>query len=163
MGGGKPVDVLFIYMFYESKARLVFYCFHHRITQDIFWKVYNNGYLLEDTVEQLKCQGCNRWEYLRFLTFIYLYYIILSFFVCLFPFVLFICVVKDFNLQLSVILFQSYSRSWLQNLKLWNEDCFYPKPLFQTSNSRFLADRFVEGTCPLCNYEVSKLRMWLRT
>merc|ERR1719494_1515283 len=47
------------------------------ITQDIFWKVYNNGHVLEDTVEQLKCQGCNR----------------------------------------------------------------------------FLADRFVEGTCPLCNYE----------
>lgn len=47
------------------------------ITQDIFWHVYKEGNILEDTVEQLKCFSCDR----------------------------------------------------------------------------FLADRFVEGVCPLCNYE----------
>ncbi|KAK3106651.1 hypothetical protein FSP39_024573 [Pinctada imbricata] len=47
------------------------------IAQDIFWKLYNKGYVLKDKVDQLYCEKCNR----------------------------------------------------------------------------FLADRFVEGTCPLCNFE----------
>ncbi|XP_064643497.1 methionine--tRNA ligase, cytoplasmic-like isoform X2 [Lineus longissimus] len=48
-----------------------------RIAQDIFWKLYNQGFILKDTIDQLKCESCDR----------------------------------------------------------------------------FLADRFVEGTCPLCAYE----------
>ncbi|KAF6037367.1 MARS [Bugula neritina] len=48
-----------------------------KISQDIFWKVYKNGYISKDSVEQLRCEKCER----------------------------------------------------------------------------FLADRFVEGTCPLCGYE----------
>ncbi|RWS29485.1 Methionine--tRNA ligase: cytoplasmic-like protein [Leptotrombidium deliense] len=48
-----------------------------KIAQDIFWKVYNNGYCLEESVEQQFCEKCDR----------------------------------------------------------------------------FLADRLVEGTCPLCNYD----------
>ena len=30
------------------------------ITHDIFWSLYNQGYFLEETVEQSWCQGCNR-------------------------------------------------------------------------------------------------------
>lgn len=52
----------------------IFYPF--RIAQDIFWRLHNHGFLVEDTVEQLRCENC----------------------------------------------------------------------------LRFLADRFVEGTCPYCNY-----------
>ncbi|KAI1280497.1 Methionine--tRNA ligase, cytoplasmic [Halotydeus destructor] len=48
-----------------------------KISQDIFWKLYNNGFILEDSVDQLHCSSCER----------------------------------------------------------------------------FLADRFVEGTCPLCKYD----------
>lgn len=37
-----------------------------KITQDIFWKVHKNGYLLEDTVDQLQCTQCNRFLADRF-------------------------------------------------------------------------------------------------
>jgi len=33
-----------------------------RITQDIFWKVHKNGFILEDTVDQLQCQDCKRYN-----------------------------------------------------------------------------------------------------
>lgn len=32
-----------------------------RISQDIFWQNYKNGLTLEDTVEQLHCESCNKY------------------------------------------------------------------------------------------------------
>ncbi|KAH9496097.1 hypothetical protein Btru_012715 [Bulinus truncatus] len=36
------------------------------IAQDIFWKLYNNGYVLKDSVDQLKCTECNKFLADRF-------------------------------------------------------------------------------------------------
>lgn len=36
------------------------------IAQDIFWKIYKNGYFLEDNVEQLQCTKCNKFLADRF-------------------------------------------------------------------------------------------------
>ena len=33
-----------------------------RISQDIFWQLYNNGFVTKDTVDQLKCQQCDRYD-----------------------------------------------------------------------------------------------------
>ncbi|ESO85666.1 hypothetical protein LOTGIDRAFT_107815, partial [Lottia gigantea] len=33
---------------------------HTEIVQDIFWKLYNNGYIIKDWVDQLHCDNCNR-------------------------------------------------------------------------------------------------------
>jgi len=37
-----------------------------KITQEIFWKVHKNGFILEDTVDQLQCQDCKRFLADRF-------------------------------------------------------------------------------------------------
>ena len=37
-----------------------------RIAQDIFWRLHERGFLLEDTVEQLRCEGCRRFLADRF-------------------------------------------------------------------------------------------------
>ena len=39
-----------------------------QISQDIFWKVYNNGYIIEDEIQQLFCVGCQRFLADRFVT-----------------------------------------------------------------------------------------------
>ncbi|XP_041835884.1 methionine--tRNA ligase, cytoplasmic isoform X2 [Melanotaenia boesemani] len=36
------------------------------IAQDIFWRLHKNGYLVEDTVEQLRCENCQRFLADRF-------------------------------------------------------------------------------------------------
>ncbi|XP_035242728.1 methionine--tRNA ligase, cytoplasmic [Anguilla anguilla] len=36
------------------------------IAQDIFWRLHERGFLLEDTVEQLRCEGCQRFLADRF-------------------------------------------------------------------------------------------------
>uniref|UniRef100_A0A8C5APP0 Methionine--tRNA ligase, cytoplasmic n=1 Tax=Gadus morhua TaxID=8049 RepID=A0A8C5APP0_GADMO len=36
------------------------------IAQDIFWRLHERGFLLEDTVEQLRCEGCRRFLADRF-------------------------------------------------------------------------------------------------
>lgn len=36
------------------------------IAQDIFWKLYNSGYILQDRIEQLQCVNCNRFLADRF-------------------------------------------------------------------------------------------------
>ncbi|KAM6927493.1 methionine--tRNA ligase, cytoplasmic [Xenentodon cancila] len=36
------------------------------IAQNIFWRLHNNGYLIEDTVEQLRCENCQRFLADRF-------------------------------------------------------------------------------------------------
>lgn len=44
-------------------------------------------------------------------------------------------------------------------LKLHNQNLLYPKTekqLFSEKENRFLADRFVEGTCPICGYEEAR-------
>lgn len=61
----------------QSFVDILIYFIFFRIAQDIFWGLHTEKCLLSQTVEQLKCEECNR----------------------------------------------------------------------------FLADRFVEGTCPLCNYD----------
>lgn len=37
-----------------------------RIAQDIFWRLHERGFLLEDTVEQLRCESCQRFLADRF-------------------------------------------------------------------------------------------------
>ncbi|XP_062853536.1 methionine--tRNA ligase, cytoplasmic isoform X2 [Trichomycterus rosablanca] len=37
-----------------------------KIAQDIFWRLHERGYLLEDTVEQLRCENCQRFLADRF-------------------------------------------------------------------------------------------------
>jgi methionyl-tRNA synthetase len=44
-------------------------------------------------------------------------------------------------------------------LKLYNAEILYPKTekqLFSEKENRFLADRFVEGTCPFCGFEEAR-------
>ncbi|ESO85667.1 hypothetical protein LOTGIDRAFT_229481 [Lottia gigantea] len=38
-----------------------------KIVQDIFWKVYNNGHVIKDSIDQLHCDKCNRFLADRFL------------------------------------------------------------------------------------------------
>lgn len=37
-----------------------------RIAQDIFWRLHKHGFLVEDTVEQLRCENCQRFLADRF-------------------------------------------------------------------------------------------------
>nr|XP_040573838.1 methionine--tRNA ligase, cytoplasmic-like [Lepeophtheirus salmonis] len=37
-----------------------------KLTQDIFWKLYNKGYILEDSMDQLWCESCSRFLADRF-------------------------------------------------------------------------------------------------
>ena len=46
-----PVAGLFLWFFWR----------YFRIAQDIFLKLHANNYLIEDTMEQLLCEKCNRW------------------------------------------------------------------------------------------------------
>lgn len=34
--------------------------FGYSIAQDIFWKLYNQGYILKDSIDQLHCTACDR-------------------------------------------------------------------------------------------------------
>lgn len=41
-------------------------CVRFRIAQDIFWKLHKHDFLVEDTVEQLRCENCQRFLADRF-------------------------------------------------------------------------------------------------
>lgn len=41
-------------------------CYPFRIAQNIFWRLHKHGFLMEDTVEQLHCEKCQRFLADRF-------------------------------------------------------------------------------------------------
>ena len=51
----------FGYFFPSAGLFLWFFWRYFRIAQDIFLKLHANNYLIEDTMEQLLCEKCNRW------------------------------------------------------------------------------------------------------
>lgn len=49
---------------YYSTVFVLHYPF--RIAQDIFWRLHKHGFLVEDTVDQLRCENCQRFLADRF-------------------------------------------------------------------------------------------------
>lgn len=50
----------------RNLSAIYFLCCITRIAQDIFWRLHKNGFLVEDMVEQLRCENCQRFLADRF-------------------------------------------------------------------------------------------------
>lgn len=63
---------IFVLDFYMSMSYLTLFKLHsseRRIAQDIFWKLHKRGFVLQDSVEQLHCEKCDRYVAFFYLGF----------------------------------------------------------------------------------------------